>query len=305
MKTLSRQIGFYLGIWVSLILSVSKIFLPSFADSHPAFQEKIKEHWSKKVLRSQVPELYFPEYVEDAFQKFNPSEPIMQSSVYRALNRLFAAHHLSALEKKDETDGRMKRKDILSLLEPFCREHGKETTPEIVFTDCEKLNPEERKILAILADLKILAGVNKKHFAPEREMTQAEAMIVVQRVFDFLERTFADSLPKSAQKVDFTIKHCKRTYDNVEGISFEQDEDSIFITITKRFSTPAYTMHVQRVFVSEEGFHIDFYISSTVMEVPQVITYETIVIAIPKSDVTKNVPFRAQIDNLHFDSSIK
>lgn len=126
---------------MSLILSVSQIFLPSFADSHPAFQEKIKEHRSKKVLRSQVPELYFPEYVEDVFQKFNP---------------------------------------------------------------------EERKILAILADLKILAGVNKKHFAPEREMTQAEAMIVVQRVFDFLERTFADSLPKSAQKVDFTIKHCSR-----------------------------------------------------------------------------------------------
>lgn len=61
-------------------------------------------------------------------------------------------------------------------------------------------------------------------------------------------------------------------------------------------------MDVKSIGVCEKGFRIDLRVTPSAMIVPQVITYEKIIIEIPKSNLTKNIPLKALSDNMDLES---
>lgn len=278
-----------LSAWIPLLETGN----PAFAEAYPGIAAKIKGHWSEKYLKPQIIELYLPHYAVDSFQKFEPNAFITQSAVFHALKAMYKEFGVLPLENKEDQNKVMKRRDILVLLEPVVKTYAKEDLPELTFKDVENVSAKERHTLAGLVSLGIIQGVSKTTFAPDRDMTQCEAVIVLQRVYDLAEAKFAGALPKKNEKLSFVVSDYKRSYDDQEGISFTEDADFLYISMTKRFSTPSYTLHVMRVFASEKGFHVDF--KTTALPegtvVPQVITYETITVQIPKSEVPKETPF--------------
>lgn len=297
MGTLSKKT---ISVVLSLLISVATM-LPllsaqnaSFADAYPGIAEKIKGHWSEKHLRPQFIALYLPQYGYESFKKFEPSAFMTQSATYHALKAMYKEYGLRALDYKEDVNKVMKRKDILVLLAPITEQYASETVPELKFQDIKSLTNEERKNLAILVNLGIIKGVSTKSFAPEKDMSQSEVAIVLQRVYDLVAHPFVDALPKQNEKLSFVTSDYERSYDSTEGTSFSEDESSLYITVTKRFSTPSATLHIMRVYASEQGFHVDLKTTGLYegAVVPQVITYESITVQIPKSEIPKDTPHR-------------
>lgn len=266
---------------------------PVFAEAYPGIAAKLKGHWSEKYIKPQMIELYLPQYAYDSFQKFQPSEFITQSAVFHALKVMYREYGILPLDNKADQNKVMKRKDIFVLLAPVVAKYEKEGSPEPAFQDVKNLTKEERATLTNLVALGIIQGVSKTAFAPDRDMTQSEAVIVLQRVYDLIATPFADALPKKSEKLSFVVSDYKRSYDSKEGIAFHEDADFLYITITKRFSTPSYTLQIMRVFASDKGFHVDLK-TTGLMEgaiVPQVITYESVTVQIPRSEIPKHTPY--------------
>lgn len=279
---------------VSVLPALLAVRNPVFAEAYPGIAAKIKGHWSEKYLKPQIIELYLPQYAVESFAKFEPSAFMAQSAAYHALKAMYKEYGLRALNARDDINKVLKRRDILVLLAPISEKHTSEIIPEGKFEDINHLTSEEQKNLAILEHLGILKGVSAKHFAPDRDMTQSEVVIVLQRVYDLVANPFADVLPKKMEKLTFVTSDYVRSYDSAEGTAFSEDESSLYITVTKRFPTPSYTLHIMQIYASEQGFHVDLKTKGLLdgAMVPQVITYESITVQIPKSDIPKNTPHK-------------
>lgn len=273
-------------VGVMLFGTVSTVFA--------SFRERLEGHWSQKTLSEKVVSEYFPTKAANDFKDLMPKKEMMRSEVIDALNRVYEKYGKKMLMNPESAEI-IKRGEILELLKPALLQGETLPTPtsEVSFKDWNNRTPEERQLLALLVERKIINGVSGTHFAPDRAMTQSEVMIVVQRLVRMMERETAESQLQTGKEIPFRLLGQSQTYNDSEGFFFREEGEKILLSVTKRFPTPGYTLKVDKILSGTKGLLVKWHADTPGdMIVPQVITYQAVSIEILKSDLPKDTPIQ-------------
>ena len=259
-----KRISFLLII-VLLISSVA----------YGSLDDKIGNHWSKTSIEENFMKGYFPYLVDDDFSEFSPNGIITTGQFYKSISLLFKTYNY-------ETDvivgnriiSREKMVDILGkeLEDIYGLADEKINLP---FKDIDTMNKASVNLLNLLYNLDIINGDSNAQFSPKRPLSQAEAIIILQRVRNVLNTV--DILP-------FKVIGLVQTFSGQEEIVVIPQTDKVLVTITKEFPTPGYNMEIKNIRKTKEGYKINF----DIQEPPkdsiqlQVITYKTISLEIDK-----------------------
>ena len=260
-----------------LILLLVLILLSS-SIVYGQMEGKLENHWSKGIINKSFIMEYFPYLSRNNFQSFNPSASISGEDFKLSIIAL-----LRAYEYDINTIGhgeRLIRKDIINMLgqimDLFEIDLNKEY--KLPFKDIDSLSSAERKLLAVLYELDIIQGEPGSKFSPARELSQAEAVIILQRVKEVLDRL---------NNVAFEVLGVVQSFDRREEIVVANDGDRVLVSITKQFPTPGYSMKVDRIRKVKNGYLIklDIQEPDPDMNLIQVLTYKTVTIGIPKEEL--------------------
>jgi len=271
-------------LMVLLLVFVLTVSSLTFAD----ITEKLSGHWADKDINRTFMAYYFPYLTKDNFQEFTPNGSIEGEDFTLSTLSLFKSNYydVSGLENL----GVLKRSDMLNVLGAKLEEIGLEINTEypLNFTDVESLSQIQKGYLRLLNENKIIIGEGNSIFNPNRNLTQAEAIIVLQRL---------DLLLKDENQIEFRVLGTMQTYNNNEEIITKIEESVVKITVTKEFPTPGYSMSVDKIQREGEVYRIYFNITppDPDMMQAQVITYITISIEIDKSQLGE-MPYIFDVD---------
>lgn len=108
------------------------------------------------------------------------------------------------------------------------------------------------------------------------------------------------------EEISFKTMGIRKNSKDEEAINVQCLKDKVLITITKAFPTPGYSISVDKIQETDEGYRI--YLD----EVPplmdsiqlQVVTYKTITLEIDKKELKKPGPYRFILDGHDFPSRL-
>src|SRR5699024_4404536 len=136
---------------------------------------------------------------------------------------------------------------------------------------------EEQNTIKALYNAGIIEGENITKYNPNRLATQAEAIVLLQRVEKVLNQN----------TIPFDLLGIIQLYSGNEGISIKESSDKIVLSITKSFPTPGYNMEVEKITRGQENYKIHLNITPPPKDSQQlqVITFKTITIEINKKHI--------------------
>ena len=89
--------------------------------------------------------------------------------------------------------------------------------------------------------------------------------------------------------VSYSVASIIQSYDcnSREGINVMEEEDMIYVDITKKFPTPGYVVNLDRVLKNGHEYKVYFTIKPPGPDrvLPQLITYKTLTMKIPKDEL--------------------
>ncbi len=147
------------------------------------------------------------------------------------------------------------------------------------FKDIKNRPMEEQNSIKALYNAGIIeGGENSTKYNPNRLATQAEAIVLLQRVEKVLDQN----------TIPFNLSGIIQAYSGNEGIIIKENSDKIVLSITKSFPTPGYNMEVEKITRGEDNYKIHLNITPPPKdsEQLQVITFKTITIEINKKHIT-------------------
>lgn len=270
--------------------------MPVFA----GMAERLEGHWSKGILKEKTVTDFFPTKATEDFLKLLPKKEMMHSETVDALNLLYKKYGKTPLANPESAE-LMKRADIIPLLRPALSTK-ENTLPdakiELAFEDLKEIPEEQLSLLRLLVERKILNGISKTQFAPDRVMTQSEVMITVQRLDQMLEKEKTAEQLQTGKEIKFRLLGLSQSYNDSEGFFFHEEGDNIRLSIIKRFPTPGYELKVDKILAGTKGLLVKWHVESPAgdLVVPQVITYQTLSLEIPKAELPKDTPILFFID---------
>lgn len=251
------------------------LVMPSSAFGSTGMEQKLGNHWSKERIQKDFLLYYFPYLARENFNRLNPDDPFYEDEFLLSFSALLKDKGYTRTEigwKIKMT--RINMAQILGkkLLDIKAIRSSDGTTP---FADIEGVSAEKKKALADLFHTGLINGQSKSKFNPYAYATQAEVIILLQRVNDFLEQV-AD--------IPFTLSGMVQSYSGVEGISSKTEGNKVFVTITKSFPTSGYSMEVEKIFREKGKYKVNLNITppDKNSEHLTVITFKTITIEIDK-----------------------
>lgn len=279
-----------------LLFLSSSIILAEMSD-------KLHGHWAKNMLKESTVIEYFPKLAENAFEKLAPAKAVSMSETISALNLLYTKYEKELLPEVPPKSESFPRKEILALLAPALKSTSgqlPESLQPLLFQDCDSLNDNEKQMLKLLNERKIINGSAKYHFSPKQNMTQAEVILLLQRVELYLKNELSNKKMPSASEIAFQTIKQSTNYNDREGLVISETGDTILLTITKQFSTPGYSLAVRSLIPTEKGIKVELNISSPPADaiLAQVITYQTITIKINKSDLPAATPILFLVEGI-------
>ncbi|NLY46744.1 MAG: hypothetical protein GX053_12285 [Tissierella sp.] len=272
---------------VSIILL---IFVLVFSSSiaYGDMEGKLHNHWSNGMIDKSFLAYYFPYLARNNFEAFNPSESISGHDFRLSTASLLSSYGYEVSAVNEGTG--FLRRDMIHYFGQIVDELGLEFDDIYVvpFNDTSTMGPSSIRLLGVLNELGIVKGDSGSQFSPDRELSKAEAVIILQRVKGVLE---------NLNNISFEVLGVVQSFDNQEEIVVTNDKDKVLITITKQFPTPGYSMDITNIVRSKEGYKIIVDIKSPDpdMNVIQVITYQTITIEISK-DQLDDPPYNFILD---------
>ncbi len=247
---------------------------PALAD----MEDILASHWSNKVIEKDFLLYYFPYLAKENFKRFDPEGVIYGDEFLLSFSSLLRDNGYSSTTlgiKTELTRAEMAKSIGSKLMEIKLIKPGKEKLP---FTDIEYMSGEEQKAISALYHSNITLGQSKTIYNPTTKVTQAEAIIVLQRVNKLLDKV--TSIP-------FNLSGSVQAYSGKEGITLNTEGNKVFVTITKEFPTPGYSMKIEEVSRHRGDYEVNLKITppkKTSIEL-QVITYKTITIEIDRDQL--------------------
>lgn len=260
-----------LVLMISLILSMS---LPALA----SMEDKLSNHWSKDEINKDFLTYYFPYLAKDDFKRFDPNGSIAEND--------FLLSFSSLLKDKGYSNDvlgwkvgltRVQMANIVGskLMEESIIQRGNGQVP---FVDINHISQEEKGAIAALYNAGLISGVSKNKYMPNRKVTQAEAIVFLQRINTLLDKRAS---------IPFKLLGIVQSYSAKEGITSKIENGKVLVTITKSFPTPGYNMEIDRIVKAGDDYiiHLNITPPSKDSIQLQVITYKTITIEIDKDNI--------------------
>lgn len=263
--------AFVLVFLLTLMLVVSIV---SFAIP----EEKLKNNWAKREVDEEFVERYFPYLTLGDYKSFRPNDLITKEEFTKSFSLLLEDYGYS-FESEDSSEN-LTRGELASMVGGKLLEYNiiEETEGEVPFNDIKNLPEEDKKLIRYLYEKGILKGRTRNTYNPMSKVTQIESIIVLQRVKGVLE---------SMKNIPFNVIGSYQNYSStVEGVQVKDLNKTVAVNITRMFSTPGYSMKVEKV-LGQIGGEYRISVSITPPKegavLPQVITYNIISIEIDKN----------------------
>lgn len=279
---MKKVISFVLVIF---ILSTSVV---AFAN----MDEKIGNHWSKGMIERDFLAYYFPYLAKDSFAKLDPKADMMKQDFALSLASMYKDYELNYFSPNIGLNEALTRKEVVELIGAKLLEVDVEIkeNKELTFQDINTMDKESIELLRVLYNLEIIYGVSDTSFAPDKKLSQAEAIIILQRLKGVLE---------GMREISFNITGVVQGYNNQETVIVKELEDSVLVTLTKEFPTPGYSLDVDKILKEKDGYKIYLNIKPPkegMMQL-QVLTYKTMTIEIDKAQL-KQSPYTFIVDGI-------
>lgn len=264
-----------LGLSLVLIFSIS---LPGIAGN-----SKLSGHWAERMIEKGFVEKHFPDFAEDGFTSFSPDSPITQRGFKEALASVLKYYGID-YEIKDVSDEEITRKDAAFLVADEIlgnRIVEKKEVLENPFKDIDNLDKKQIDKILLLHDLGILQGKLPDTFSPNDTVTNAQAIIILQRLRDNIENEKPEGIP-------FKIIDENQSYTSAEvGIKVEEGKDSVILSVVEKLPHPGYSFKVDEIIKEKDVYNIYTHIQEPDPEkyYTQVITFHTIILEISKEDL--------------------
>ncbi len=270
------------------ILSLALVILMLFVgtSSYASFDEKISSHWSKAYIEKDFVAYYFPYLAKNNFEKFNPMDILDEMDFTLSLASLSKEYDIEFTAEDIGISRKLTRKEVVEIIgrkileDPMIQYEEK----EIPFKDINTMDEKSIELLGVLYSLGIINGVSAESFAPNRFLTQSEAIIILQRLKGVWEEM---------RELAFDVKGIIQSYNNQETVVVKDEGDKVLVTITKEFPTPGYSMDVRRILKGSNGYKIQLNIVPPKADaiLPQVITYKTMTLEIDKEQLSQGPPY--------------
>lgn len=272
-------------------LSLFMVFVILFTFStitYATIAEKLQDHWADNLVSRSFMAYYFPYLARDNFERFEPEGTITEQNFRISLASLFKDYGY-------ETSGvglnnLLTREDMVDLLGTKLVEIGVtvDENVELPFKDINTMSSNSIELLRLLYNKMIVMGDSNSSFSPDRELTQVEAILILQRVKEVLERM---------NTIAFKTLGIVQSYNNQEELIIKEEGPNLLLTITKEFPTPGYSMTVDKIMREGKNYRIYFNIVPPKADsiLPQVITYKTLTLEVDKNSLN-TVPYNFILD---------
>lgn len=259
------------------ILLVFVIVLASTA-SMATISDKLMNHWADSLINRSFVAYYFPYLARDKFLRFAPDEPISEGDFTLSLSALFKEYSYDVIQLGGERH--ISRSDMVRILGSRLIDLGINPGENVnlPFKDINRMSSDSIELLRVLFNNRIIVGDPDSSFNPDRQLSQAEAIIILQRVKGVLE---------DMNTIAFNTLGIVQSYSAQEEIIIKEENEAVMVTITKQFPTPGYSMTVNRILKAGNGYRIYFNITAPPADsiLPQVITYKTITLELDKDQL--------------------
>ena len=268
-----------------IFVIIVSLGMPVFAN----MEDKLGNHWSKKMINRDFLLYYFPYLAKENFKRLEPNGALNEDEFLLSFSSLLKDNGYSNGSvgwKREFTRLEMSKTIGRKLME---LDLIKPSHKKLPFTDIDNLSQEEQNIIDALYQAGIIKGQSNTLYNPKANITQAEAIIVLQRVEPILNKIV---------DIPFKLLGAVKAYSGKEGINSKTEGENLLVTITKEFPNPGYSMEVEKVERSKGEYkvYLDIDSPSKESEQLQVITYKTITIIIDKKDLG-NPPYKFVLED--------
>jgi hypothetical protein len=262
-----------------LLLSLVLIFALSLGSmTFAQLESKLEGHWARNEIDKTFMAYYFPYMAKNSFEGFEPNTGTTKQDFTLSLISLFRDRGYEVSGLGDP--GILTRRDMASIIGSRLVETGFaiDGSHQLPFTDISSMSEAEKGYLSLLHQLGIVKGESNSVFNPIRRLSQAEAVVLVQRL---------DGVLKKQNEISFQVTNNEQSYDKQEEMATMIGEDKVTLIITKEFPTPGYSLEIEKIVRENELFRIHFRIDQPDPDMiyPQVITYQTLTVEIPKVEL--------------------
>ncbi|MDR7857000.1 protease complex subunit PrcB family protein [Tissierella sp.] len=274
-----------LFLLVIFILSSSVVV---FAD----MDTKLNNHWSKGMIEKEFLAYYFPYLAKDKFSKLDPKLDMLKQDFALSLSSLAKDYELDTTTQNIGINEALTRQEVVELIgrKLLAIDIKIDKNKELTFQDINTMDKESIELLRVLYNLEIIYGVSDTSFAPDKKLSQAEAIIILQRLKGVLD---------GMREISFNITGVVQGYNNQETVIVKELEDSVLVTLTKEFPTPGYSLGVDKILKEKDGYKIYLKITPPkegMMQL-QVLTYKTMTIEIDKTQLNQ-LPYVFLVDGI-------
>ena len=259
--------------------------------SFASISDKLENHWSDSQINRAFVAYYFPYLSRDSFAKFEPDGDISEQDFILSIASLFK--DLGYDISLDGSPADVSREQMVNILATRLKDVGMELGKDtnLPFKDINTMSNDSIELLRLLYSNNIILGDSNTSFNPSRNLTQAESIIILQRVKGVLERM---------NTIIFKTLGIVQSYNNQEEIIIKEEPDKLLVTITKEFPTPGYSMTVNKILKERGSYRVYFDITPPPADSVQiqVITYKTLTLEIDKNQLNGG-PYNFKLDGFN------
>lgn len=256
---------------------------------------KLKGHWAKDKIDTGFMDKYFTELAKEKYAKFEPNAPLSAIVFAKALEDLSNEYGYFKVNIYANSETLTREKMIDYIFDgvkniKFSRNDKK----DLDFTDIEDMDKIRKEKLSYLVNKGIIYGNINKTYAPKNKLTEAEGILVVQRIYEILKASEGE---KNAKNLSFEVQNISEGLsNNDQNIYYKKVDDQVLITFTLKFPSPGYEVGVEKVLLSEDKITIypQVHAPGPKTITLQVIAYKTVTLALNASE-TGDGPFSIKI----------
>jgi len=265
-----------------MIAVIVLVLLISSTVSFANIASTLEGHWAEKLIDSNFVNTHFS-YLD--IETFDPNEYITRTDFINSFNSVMDDSDKEELVLKIEdniANSLLTRKEAVILMVKAIetiKEIQLDETDTTIFNDLSELSEEEKLYILKANKLEIVNGYNNNTFKPNENVSQIQAIILLQRL--------KGELDMKTIEIPFKVVGNESSYSGkTEAANVQDKDDKVLVTITKQFSTSGYSMNINKIEKTDKGLYT-IYLNIKTPDpnaiTLQVINYKSVTVEIDKS----------------------